>query len=170
MLQIKPRHLVSLMLCSAFLMSCSDNSKSLDDYIAKVKSRNAGQIDPLPTPVAYQQFAYPKTHPRDPFVKVVEHAANGLKPDLQRPKEALEAFAVDSLRMVGTVTQDNTLWAIVAAPDGVVYRVHVGSYLGQNFGVIKKISASEVLLEEAVENNGTWEKRPAKLTLVEGEA
>ena len=164
------RRLYLIIAMLGFLVACGDNSESLNDYINKVKSRNAGQIEPLPVPVPYKQYAYPKKQNRDPFVKVVERSSNPGKPDLNRPKQPLEAFAIDSLRMVGTVDQDGQLQAVIAAPDGVVYRVGQGGFIGQNFGQITSVNEKEISVEESVENNGTWEKRPVKLTLVEGEA
>ena len=60
---------------------------------------------------------------------------SGLKPDLNRPKEPLEAFPLESLKMVGVLQQKNTNFALIKADTGL-YRVKVGNYMGQNFGIV----------------------------------
>ncbi|MBV8062889.1 MAG: pilus assembly protein PilP, partial [Nevskia sp.] len=53
---------------------------------------------------------------------------------------------------------------MIKAPDGVIHRVSVGNYMGQNFGKITKISESEVDLDEIVPDGfGGFKEQPASL-------
>ena len=93
-------------------------------------------------------------------------ADNSLAPDPLRPKEELESYPLDSLRMVGTVQQQETRWALVRTREGLVYRVRVGNYLGMNNGQIVGITDDTVRLTEIVsEVPGDWRERSAELKL-----
>ena len=87
---------------------------------------------------------------------------------MNRRREALEAFPLDALKMVGTLAQKDGVWAIIKAPDGLVYRVTRNNYLGQNYGRITKISEDKVELVEIVPDGlGGWQERRASLVLAE---
>ena len=56
-------------------------------------------------------------------------------------------------------------YAIVQV-DGSLYQVRAGNYLGQNFGVITKITESEVVLKELVQDAASdWVERVSSLRL-----
>ena len=106
----KSRLLKSLGLLVAVLMAgCSGNDMSdLDAFMAEKRARPGGVIEPIPTFTAYEAFAYAATAQRAPFDRPVEvrqvkrlNARSAIKPDLERPKEFLEQFTLDSLQMVG---------------------------------------------------------------------
>lgn len=161
-----------LILAALLLASCGNDKehKELLNYVKNVKQRKSYNIEPIPKLTVPQKFDYPKNHTRDPFFEVVEKRTAGVNaPDQRRDKETLESFALDSLRMVGVLRQNEKMWAVVSAPDGGVYRIHEGNYLGRNFGKVKKVNSTMVELEETVQVNGVWEKRAAKIALVEGE-
>ncbi len=85
---------------------------------------------------------------------------------MRRPREPLEEFPMDSLRMLGMVTAQDHRYALIKAPDGVVHRVAMGDHLGQNYGEVVRITESEVGLKEIVPDGfGGWVERPAKLAL-----
>jgi type IV pilus assembly protein PilP len=87
---------------------------------------------------------------------------------VQRNKEPLEAFPLDSLRFVGHMEQEGRVWAVITAPDSLVYRVEEGNYLGQNFGRISLISESRIEIREIIPNGlGGWVERDATLSLEE---
>lgn len=168
------RLFLTLLICviGFALAGCSDEDKHTDlkKYVKNVKSRTAYAIDSIPKPVKFRSYHYPSDQPRNPFVPVVEKASNDSNaPDQNRPKEPLEAFPLDALRMVGVIRQDGSVWAVVSAPDGGVYKVKEGSYLGQNYGKVAKISDKQLDVEELVPSDNTWVKRSAVMSLVEGE-
>jgi type IV pilus assembly protein PilP len=91
----------------------------------------------------------------------------GFRPDLDRPKEPLESYPLESLKYVGVMTRNKTSYAIVQA-DGSLFQVRLGNYMGQNFGVIVGVSEVEVTLRELVQDAaGDWIERTSSLQLQE---
>ena len=138
-----------------------------------------GKVDPLPVVKPYEPVPYTAFDLPDPFgpAKILlaakgsgQGTGGGLKPDLNRPKEPLEAYPLETLRMVGTLEQGKQTFALVKADAGL-YRVRAGNYLGQNFGVITKISESEITLRELIQDaGGDWAERESSLLLQEADA
>jgi type IV pilus assembly protein PilP len=138
-----------------------------------------GKVDPLPVVKPYEPVPYTAYDLPDPFgpAKIQLVSAKGpggsggsLQPDLNRPKEPLEAYPLESLKMVGTLERGRNMYALVKADAGL-YRVRVGNYLGQNFGVITKITNSEIALRELVQDaGGDWAERESTMLLQEADA
>ena len=85
----------------------------------------------------------------------------GPKPDKTREPGPLEQFALGSLKIVGTMKLPEKGWrAYVSAPDGVMYTVGPGEYLGQQYGRIEEIGPNGIVLRELVpRGQGRWEPR-----------
>ncbi len=158
---------------AALLAGCGGDGEDLRDYVETVKRQPAGDIPPLPQVKAYEPFEYPG-HRRDPFDASVvarqllpqKKGGGGVHIDPNRPREYLERFPLDSLKMVGTLQQKGQLWALIRTPDGTVQRVGVGNYLGQNHGRIKRITETGVELVEIVPDGfGGYMERPARIAL-----
>ena len=118
----------------------------------------------------YIPMEYTGKNDRSPFQESVKKqlAMGGQGPDLDRPRSELEAFALDSLHMVGVISQNNQLWAIIQSPDNRVYRVSIGDFIGKNYGEIIEITPSEIKVSESVSDGyGNWAKRPTELILSE---
>lgn len=169
------RRLLSVLGCM-LLAGCGERDLSdLEAYVAEVKARPKGAIEPLPEIKTMETFVFDPDGLRDPFTPEkqtappqVVMAGSGIKPDLSRPREALEAYALDSLRMVGTVKKDDSLWGLIQTTEGTIYRVKSGNYLGQNHGRITHISDDRIELVEIVPDApGTWQERQASLALAE---
>ena len=85
----------------------------------------------------------------------------------KRPPEPLEAFPLESIQMLGTITQGKETFALVKAGSNL-YRVRKGNYMGQNFGVITGIDDAAINLKELVQDSGgEWVERTSSLQLVE---
>jgi len=52
------------------------------------------------------------------------------QPDMDRPKEALEEYPLDSLKMVGYLYRNKVGYAVIRATDGKLHRVKAGNYIG----------------------------------------
>jgi type IV pilus assembly protein PilP len=135
-----------------------------------------GKVEPLPEVKPYQPVIYNAFDLVDPFNRVkLEVAKKGggggaLAPNLNRPKESLEAYDLEKLKMVGTLEQNKVINALIRSPDGNLYRVKLGSYMGQNFGMVTAITEREVTLKEIVEDSGgDWVERTSTLSLDEME-
>lgn len=178
---MSPARLLLSTAMMAVLTGCGGGNlafQDLDQFMAEVKARPKGKIEPLPEFKAYQAFSYSAAALRSPFepprsieVAVLEEVeVSNVKPDLNRPKELLESFALGDLKMVGTLRRagDDTLWALVNDKLGGVHRVRTGQYMGQNHGKIVAIEEGRIDLLEIVPNGrGGWLERPRTLSLAE---
>jgi type IV pilus assembly protein PilP len=148
---------------------CSRGMADLDAYIAEVKARPGGRIDPLPQIRTYTTFRYDPAGARSPFVPDAPTASasvGGVRPDADRRREFLESFPLDTLRMVGTVRMGGRLYGLVQASDKLVHRVTVNNYLGQNDGRILTITNSEIQLLEIIPDGlGGYTERAASIGL-----
>jgi type IV pilus assembly protein PilP len=121
----------------------------------------------------YEPFTYNAFDLSDPFKprKIEPNKGQSkLAPDLNRRKEPLEAFPLESLNMVGSLQQGKTMFALVRTPDRDVYQVRPGNYLGQDFGVVVAVTESEVRLRELVQDSaGDWTERNSTLQLIQGD-
>jgi type IV pilus assembly protein PilP len=130
-----------------------------------------GKIQPIPPVRPYQPFTYNASDLSDPFKpKKVENAKGARGPDTTRRKEALEAFPLESLKMVGTLQRGKSLVGLVRTTDNRVFQVRQGNYMGQNFGVITSISDGEMVVKELIQDGaGDWSEVPSKIMLQERE-
>lgn len=155
------------------LSACSGGRYGdLEAFFEEVKSQSRGRIEPLPEVIPYETFAYKPKELRDPFVQYIEEIASytdtGLRPDMNRKREPLEQYPLDTLNFVGHLEKSGVRWGLVSAPDKSVYRVQVGNYVGKNFGKIVSISETSIKLVEIIPSGtGNWVDREAALALNE---
>ncbi len=132
-----------------------------------------GKLDPLPQVKPYEPFAYNAFDLPDPFKpRKIEPVKGGSKlaPDLNRRKEPLEAFPLESLQMVGTLQRGKNRFALVRTTEKDIYQVKVGNYMGQNFGVVVDINDSEIRLKELVQDGaGDWTERSSTIQLADAD-
>lgn len=154
------------------LGACSGNQYGdLEAYVKQVKARKSGRIAPLPEVKPYEVFTYQAQNYRDPFTTYVdeappENASN--RPDMNRKREALEQFPLDTLSYVGDLEKSGVRWGLISAPDKSVYRVQVGNYLGKNYGKITSISDTTIEINEVIPDGaGGWVDRKASLSLTQ---
>jgi type IV pilus assembly protein PilP len=151
------------------LAGCTRGMSDLRDWVAQEKAKRGVPIPPLPVIETFETFTYSDQDKRDPFSPSPDelNENNGPRPDEGRARQPLEAFSLDSLRMVGTIGSGATMEALIKDPGGVIHRVHANEYMGQNYGRITAISGDRVDLVELVSNgNGGWMERPASVALV----
>lgn len=150
-----------------------DNTNDIRQFVADADKNVRGSIDPVPDVKQYEVFAYQAFELPDPFKPrklqpKTADGAGGVKPDLNRPKEALENYPLESLKMVGTLQRDGATYAIVKTSDNSIYRVKVGNYMGQNYGIITGVAENEIRLTEIVQDSaGDWTERVSTITLQE---
>jgi type IV pilus assembly protein PilP len=161
----------------ALLAACSGEEQGeLRQELAAMTKDLRGKVDPLPQVRTYEPVPYKGENMIDPFVPgriVVSQAAGtggggGFQPDMNRPKEPLEAFPLEAIQMVGTLAQNKDTYALVRAGSNL-FRVKKGNYMGQNFGVITAIDESQINLKEVVQDSGgDWVERSTTVQMVEG--
>lgn len=161
-------------LAALALGGCGSNMDDLRTFVAAARAHKVAKIPPIPKMTPYVAFTYRQAGRRDPFVPEpssngpasVAASDNGIHPDSNRPRQPLEQYPLDALRMVGTLSFKGVLYAMVSAPDNVIHRVTAGDYMGQNFGRIVKITPDAVELTEIVPNGfGGWQHKSTKLAL-----
>jgi type IV pilus assembly protein PilP len=174
---VRLRHAVLLLTCFGVLAGCEGEQYSdLQNELNELTKDFRGKVDPLPQVRPYEPVAYQAEGEVDPFrpdrieVAAVPGGApkvGGKQPDLDRPKEPLEAFPLESIQMVGSLTQGGESFGLVKAGPNL-YRVRKGNYMGQNFGVITGIDEVQISLKELIqEGSGEWVERTSSLQLQE---
>ena len=171
------RSLVTLMASLLLLTACSGGNQfdDLDAKMADSSSRPQSPLEPLPTYPAAERFSYSALAMRSPFEPPVVLSGQdrgfgnaASEPDQMRQKEPLELVNYSALSMVGTLSRDKQIWALINDGDGRVYRVTQGNYLGRNFGEITAIDNIELeVLETVPDGKGGWINRPRTLAMNE---
>jgi type IV pilus assembly protein PilP len=152
----------------AGLTACSTEQDDLEEWIAEVKKRPGGRIEPLPEVKPYETFVYNAAEQRSPFSLMSPAGPSGVRPDSKRNREFLEQFSLDTLSMVGTLKLSGRAYGLVQTKDGLVHRVLPGQYMGQNDGKIVSISDSKISLVEIVPDGmGGYMERPAAIGLTD---
>jgi type IV pilus assembly protein PilP len=162
--------LLSLVVATAAsLAGCSSGDDDLQNFITETNKEAGGRVEPLPEVKPYQTYTYADMNLRSPFMPTSPNAGNpSLRPDAHRNREFLEQYALDSMKMVGSMQQAGTLFGLVQTKDGLVHRVIVGNYIGQNDGKITGITASKIDVREIVADGlGGYIERPTGLGLNE---
>jgi type IV pilus assembly protein PilP len=167
--------LIFLALVSLLLAGCGgEEFQDLRDFVKNSGADMRGKIEPPPEVKPYENFVYNNDAGLpDPFKPRKEELRPEGKlginqPDLNRPKEALEEFPLESLKMVGYLYRDKIGYAVIRATDGKLYRVKAGNYMGPNFGLIKEVTETEVTVKEMVQDSsGEWTERINTLQLSE---
>jgi len=154
--------------CAAILglAGCSSADGDLQQFIQQTEQQPGGRVEPLPEVKPYETFVYNDQNLRSPFVPSQPAGYDAVRPNSKRPREFLEQFSLDTLKMVGTLRIAGDTYALVQTKDGIVHRVTVGNYMGQNDGHITAITPSRIDLTEIVPDGlGGYMKRPAALGL-----
>ena len=166
---------------SGVLSACTAESDDLQQWMAEQRRTTKPKVTPISEPKKYVPLAYSEGASFDPFSsdKLTQAlkretgagtASSGallVAPELDRRKEPLEAFPLDAMTMVGSLNRSGQLVALVKV-DSLLHQVRVGNYLGQNYGLVNKISENEVVLREIVQDAaGEWIERNTTLQLQE---
>lgn len=143
----------------------------LQTFVAESGRDMQGKIEPLPEVKVYEPFSYEAFDLPDPFKPrklASSGGGGGQQPDFNRPKEPLETFSLETLKMVGMLSKRGVAHAVIKTPDNTVYHVRKGNYVGQNYGLVTQIGDSEVTLREIVQDSaGDWSERISTLILQE---
>ncbi len=183
-MMISHKHPLRLCLAAITLLglsACDQGLGDLQQFVNQTKAKPPGRVEPIPPFVPYQNFEYATQNLRDPFKTVdfrrpdqnqeegtMIETASGPRPDMDRSREPLEDFPLDTLRFKGTVDKDGTKWGLIFAPDNTIHRVLEGNYMGQNHGRIITLSDGEIAITEIVPDGlGNYIERSAALALIE---
>jgi type IV pilus assembly protein PilP len=158
------------------LVACTADHDELRQWMEQQRREIKPNVTPLQAPKKFDPEPYSQSQAVEPFsgqklsvaLKQEARAPNSLLArQLNRRKEPLEAYPLDSMNMVGSVTKQGQPYALLRV-DALLYQVKVGDHIGQNYGQITGISETEVTLKETVQDAaGEWIERPATLQLQE---
>jgi type IV pilus assembly protein PilP len=158
------------------LAGCTSDVDELRQWMDQERKEARPTVTPLLPPKKFLPQPYESSDGVDPFstqklsVAIKQEAAQPnslLTAEMNRRKEPLEAYPLDNMSMVGSLTRDNRRYALLRV-DNLLYQVKAGDYLGQNFGRITKISETEIMLREVVQDAaGEWIERTSTLQLQE---
>lgn len=165
---------------AVLLQGCSSSADDeLRQWMQTERSAIRPQVQPIPEPSQFEPKSYTVEQLLEPFsgeklASVLRGAQSGplsnaalIEPELNRRKEPLEAYPLDTMVMVGSLDRQGQLVALIQV-DKLLYQVRPGNYLGQNYGKITRISETEVLLREIVQDAaGEWMEKSTALQLQE---
>lgn len=167
--------LIHLVLVSILLAGCGgEEFQDLRDFVKNSGADMRGKIPPPPEVKPYEPFVYNNDanlpdpfKPRKPDLRSAGRSGTN-QPNFDRPKEALEEFPLESLKMVGYLYQNKVGFAVIRATDGKLHRIKAGNYIGLNFGLVKEVKDTEVVIKEMVQDSaGDWSERISSLQLLE---
>ena len=165
---------LSVAFFATFLTACSGGGyQDLDAFMAEKKAVRSAPIKPIPVFQSYKAFVYSATAMRSPFEQPIDvteitllRMATNVKPDLNRSKEYLEQFSLDSFSMVGSLEQSGVFWALLEGESGGVHRTKLDHYVGRNHGRIVEATESYISIIEIVPNGvDGWIERPRTIKL-----
>jgi len=172
-----PHRWMLVLVSVAALSACGGDEEELQGWMDQQRHDARPSVQPLSPPQRFNPQAYLGTDGTDPFSTqkltgaLKQEAAqpnSAVAAELNRRKEPLEAYPLDSMTMVGSVNRKGVPYALLKV-DNLLYQVKVGDYLGQNYGKILKITETEIDLREIVQDAaGEWIERPTTLQLQEG--
>lgn len=155
------------------LTACGgEQGDDLDQFMQEAGKDFQGQVEPLPAIKKFEPAVFNADNSlHDPFRPrkvTITKTSGGIKPNLDRPREALEAFPLQSLQLVGMIKRGKQRIALVQTPENNVQQVRVGSYLGENMGMVVEIAEGppvELKIKEIVQDEltGDWAERPASI-------
>lgn len=167
---MSPGYRLAILAVAALLAAgCARGDADLRAQVEEIKAQRGAPLEPPPVLRTFESFTYQAQGLRDPFTpsRAAEAADDsGVRPDMNRPREPLEAYPLDALDMVGTIGTGPAMVALVKDPTGLIHQVRVGNHMGQNYGRILAISETGIQLVELVPNGaGGWLERPAAIAL-----
>jgi len=175
---IRRLRVFAILALAIILQACQDRSMNdLREFVDTAYQDQKPDIEPLPEIIPFSAYEYSALEDDDPFAfsnivtsQQTAAASSGIRPDANRRKEALEQYPLDALRMVGTMTQQQTPWVIVMTSEGTAHRATIGNYMGQQDGKIQQIIPDEqkvVLAELVLDPRGQWVTREVEITIDE---
>ena len=159
----------------AVLAGCSDGDEELRQWMEQQRKETRPRVEPISPPTKFVPQPYLSAKALEPFSQRKMSATSQitrqpnavLASEMRRRKEPLEAFPLDGMAMVGSVSRGGKPFALIRV-DNLLHYVQVGEYMGQNYGRITKITEKDVTLREIVQDAaGEWIERTSTLQLQE---
>ena len=176
---LQQRLFVVLILTLVTSACTGSNEDEIRQWMADERNQTKPKVAPIPAPKQFRPEPYVNSSEIEPFSNLkltqalkrdsAQAAANAglVAPELTRRKEPLEAFPLDAMGLVGSIIKAGQPVALLKV-DSLLYQIKLGNYLGQNYGRVTKITETEVVLREIVQDAvGEWIERITTLQLQE---
>lgn len=159
-------------LIAGLLVACDGGQgDDLDKFMATAANDMSKGVEPLPEVLPYLPLQYNADGTlSDPFrARKAANKSGALQPNTNRPKEALEAYPLESLKYVGSLSKNKLSYALIKTPDNTLQQVKLGNYIGPNFGLVTQINESAVVIKEIIQDDltGDWVERNSSINLQE---
>ncbi|RZA33588.1 MAG: pilus assembly protein PilP [Lysobacteraceae bacterium] len=162
---------------AALLAGCGDGDvQEVRDWMKQIERETVPAVKPLPEPKEFVPYAYNPGKAVEPFsdakllnemARMASSGTNPLQPDDSRPREVLENYPLDIMRMVGTLQKGGVSYALVQI-DAAIFQVKAGQRIGQNHGLVTRISEGAIDIREVMQDaTGDWVERKATIELAE---
>jgi type IV pilus assembly protein PilP len=172
---MKFHHMIPALAAAVLLAGCGEGDvREVRDWMEQVQRDTHPSVKPLSAPKDFIPYAYNAGAAIDPYdqnkllgelARTAATRTNPNQPDLERKRELLETFPLDTMQMVGTMQKAGAAYALVQI-DRAVYQVRPGQRIGQNFGVVTRVGEDTVDIREVVQDAaGDWVERMARLEL-----
>lgn len=170
---IRPLSVVTL---SLLLGGCFNDLSGVQQYIAEVKASTRARVEPLPEVKEFVHIPYRSQNLRSPFAAPRPEAVQDkflqvqdcLHPDPRRRKEPLEKYALDNLKMRGTLGDTGNIWALIEASDKTLHRVTLSNHVGLFHGRVINVEPTHIeLLELIPDGAGCWKERTTMLQMID---
>lgn len=168
-------HYIALLATAGFLAGCGDGGVGeTRAWMQEVEQRTVSKVKPLPEPKTFQPHGYEPRDALDPFdpdkllgelARMAQADPTANQPDMTRPKEPLENYPLDTMRMVGTMQKGGITYALLQI-ERALYRIRPGQRLGQNYGRVTRVSDDAIEIRETVQDaTGDWVERMTQIEL-----
>lgn len=163
--------LTPLLLCLTLAGCGDDGFNDLRAFMESTGKDGANKIEPLPEVKKVDTFEYRQDDLTDPFMarNLRPTGKGGLQPDMDRPRQPLEEYPLDAMRMVGTMKKPGKpLRAVIKDPKGTLHMIQVGDRIGQNFGKVTAITEDGLDIKELTQDaGGEWTESKAMMSMTE---
>jgi type IV pilus assembly protein PilP len=166
--------LVLLSVVLVILNGCSSKYQDIQQWMSQQRQAVTPRVVPIAKPVPFVPAAYTESAGVDPFqadrlTRVLKEQNSGndalLRAEINRRKEPLEAFPLDTMTMVGSLNKNGEQVALIKT-NNLIYQIRIGNYLGQDYGKVIKITEDAIELREIVQDSsGEWIERNTTLQL-----
>ncbi len=165
------RVLMLSLLIGAIAAACSDSGKAPSTATpiapkpapSPIASQVTSSVTTTAAEVAQTAFTYNALGRRDPFAPIIVKEEKKAKAGLLPP---LERYGIFEFKLTGIIWQGFGYNALVEGPDGKGYVVRVGTIMGPNRGVVKKITQEKIIIEEKFKNfSGGTERKEIVIEL-----
>ncbi len=171
---IKTALAVMMIGCGVLAAGCANEQEDITKWMADQAADMRGAVKPLPEVKIFPVVDYAAGDELEPFnatriepAKPEKRLVNDPRLDPDRQREPLEAYPLETLKMVGVLGKGNTINALIQA-DNALYQVRIGSFVGRNYGKVIAIHQDSLELQELIEDlNEGWIEKVTTVQLQE---